>query len=109
MKNITLKKSSPMISEGVYGPFLTLQHAINNAINGFYNIFENPSSYSRDIEKLIIHPHTDVREDEKNFKIEIALPGLGEEDVKIFLNDRTLSIRGKKEISRKDEGKNYIW
>ncbi|CAI0418160.1 unnamed protein product [Linum tenue] len=51
-----------------------------------------------------------VREDEKNIYLTMEMPGLGKEDVKVYVeNDNTLVIRGEVEesSSTKGEGRNY--
>lgn len=104
MKSLTnLKKS-----EYTRYPFLSLQKEIDQSINDFFNSLDISSSYPTDIEKLIISPRVDIIEEDKNFKVEVEMPGMSEENVSVAISDKALTIYGKKEISKKDEGKNYI-
>ncbi len=50
----------------------------------------------------------DIVDDKENLKIEVEMPGMGEEDIKVSIADGILTIRGEKETSKKDEGKNYV-
>ena len=52
-------------------------------------------------------PSMDVSETEKELRITAELPGVGERDVEVTLNDDVLTIRGEKKFERKDETENY--
>ncbi len=110
MKNLShWKKTIPVFSQRAQSLFDPLQREIDNAINEFYNMLQPPVSSSvDDVDKLMINPFVDIIEDENTFKVEVEIPGMGEEDVKVAIKDQILSITGKKETSKKDEGKNYI-
>ena len=50
----------------------------------------------------------DLVEDKDCFKLEVEMPGLDENNIKLTLNNNLLTISGEKSISRKDQDKNYI-
>ena len=52
-------------------------------------------------------PSMDVSETEKELRITAELPGVGERDVEVTLNDDVLTIRGEKKFERKDETESY--
>ena len=52
-------------------------------------------------------PDANIVEKEKNFKIELAAPGLERKDFKVEVNDGILTISGEKEEEKKEESKNY--
>lgn len=91
----------------IFNSFLTLREEIDKA---FHNIFEKPMNFeaSTDIGNLTIKPSIDIIEDKQNFKIEIELPGMSEEDLKVKIQNSMLIIHGEKTISRKDEDKDYV-
>lgn len=89
-------------------PFLSLQQEVNRVMKEFYNMMQYPFAYPKDLETLVINPSIDMVEDDKYLKIEAEMPGMGEDDIKVSINNGILSIQGKKEISKKDEGKNYV-
>lgn len=52
-------------------------------------------------------PSTNISEDEKSFKIEMAAPGLERKDFKVETQDGTLTISSEKEKESKEENENY--
>lgn len=53
-------------------------------------------------------PNVDLSEDEKNVYVNVELPGLTKDDVKITVDDENiLTIRGEKKREEKKEEKNY--
>lgn len=93
-----LNKLSPFsIKQG--NPFAALQSELDKAMNEFYgmDIFEN----------VRLLPRADIVEDKDNFKVEVEMPGMGEEDVKVNIKDGVLTITGEKSTSTKDKNKNY--
>jgi HSP20 family protein len=90
-------KSTPVSIHHRGNPFLTLQEEFDKAINRMY-----------DFENLNINPAIDIVDDGKTFKIEAEMPGLDEKDIKVSIEDGVLKIHGEKEVSKKDENKNYL-
>lgn len=89
-------------------PLIALQDELDRAINGFYSFAGLPHSTFESFENLSINPLIDIVDDKENFKVEAEMPGMGEQDIKISISDGMLTIKGEKETSKKDEGKNYI-
>lgn len=54
------------------------------------------------------YPTVDIREGKESYQLEAELPGLGEKDVDIKVNDRILTISSSKEEEKKD-GKDGVW
>ena len=52
-------------------------------------------------------PSVNITEDEKEFKIEMAAPGLERKDCKVEVENGVLSISSEKEKESKEEKKNY--
>ena len=52
-------------------------------------------------------PSVNITENEKEFKIEMAAPGLERKDFKVEVENGVLSISSEKEEERKEEKKNY--
>ena len=52
-------------------------------------------------------PAVDVYEDENSFLIKIELPEVRREDVKVSLNENTLSISGERRVENEDKRENY--
>lgn len=52
-------------------------------------------------------PRVDVVEDEKSFSIQVAVPGMNKEDLKIDLNDNTLTVSGERKFKTEKKEKNF--
>ncbi len=52
-------------------------------------------------------PDANIVENDKNFKIELAAPGLERKDFKVEVNNGILTISGEKEEEKKEDTKNY--
>jgi len=52
-------------------------------------------------------PAVDVYEDEDSFLIKVDLPEISREDVKVNLNENTLSISGERRVENEDKRENY--
>ena len=53
-------------------------------------------------------PAVDVREGEKEYTMEVELPGLTEKDLEVNVENNLLTLSSKKEEDRKEEKKNYL-
>jgi HSP20 family protein len=89
-------------------PFLSLQTELNKAMRDFDNLFESSNKNLNDFSSLTLSPAIDVVEDKDSFKVEVEMPGIGEEDIKINVSNGLLTIKGEKTTSKKDKDKNYI-
>lgn len=89
-------------------PLTRLHEEIDHAMQDFYNLFESAGSRLGVFENLRLSPSIDLVEDKESFKIECEMPGMGEEDIKISINENTITIEGEKTISKKDEKKNFL-
>lgn len=89
-------------------PFMSLQAELYKAMRDLNSLFESSNKNLSSFANLTISPAVDIVEDKDNFKVEVEMPGIGEEDIKINIADGLLTIKGEKTTSKKDEGKNYI-
>lgn len=60
-----------------------------------------------DTGSLVALPEANIIENGKDYKIELAAPGLEKKDFKIEVEDGVLSISAEKEEERKEERENY--
>lgn len=58
-------------------------------------------------EDLVAMPEANIIEHDKDFKIELAAPGLEKKDFKVEVQDGVLSISAEKEQEKKEESKNF--
>ncbi len=84
----------PVIRKGNYSPAY-MSNFFNNDIDSYRNTRSNS-------------PAVNIREDEKNYNIEMALAGMGKEDVKIEIEKNILMISSeeKKDKSKSVDGYN---
>ena len=55
----------------------------------------------------LLIPNANIIENEKNFKIELAAPGLERKDFKVEVDNGVLTISAEKKEEKKEEDKNY--
>lgn len=102
---INWKKTTP--SFHVQNPFTLLQEDLDRAMSEFNKIFE-VNRLATGKNGLKLNPRIDIIEDKDNFKVEAELPGMAEEDIQVTVENGLLTIKGEKELSKKDEDKNYV-
>lgn len=52
-------------------------------------------------------PRVDVVENEKAYEIQVAVPGVSKEDIKIDVNDNLLTISGERKFTKEKNEKNF--
>ncbi|OKS85839.1 hypothetical protein RG47T_1285 [Mucilaginibacter polytrichastri] len=80
-----------------------------NAVNPFFNdVFQSLINDSQISDRLINKtPAVNIAETENQFQIELAAPGLSNEDFKINLDKNILSVSAEKKAENAEEGKKY--
>lgn len=99
--SIPIQRSSEHLSPLLYN----FQQEFDNLFQNFYRSLPIPTT---EFHNLSINPSIDIVEDENYFKVEVEMPGVDENDIKVSINDNILNIKACKEISKKDDGKNYV-
>ncbi|WP_022670340.1 Hsp20/alpha crystallin family protein [Hippea alviniae] len=79
----------------------TLQERLNKV---FDDLLPNALK-SRETSEWI--PAVDIYETKDAINIEVEAPGMKQEDIKINLENNTLTIYGERKFEKKEEGKNY--
>ncbi len=104
------KSSLPIaVSPRSSAPFLPMPAAFDELIEDFYQeAFNLATSSFGNWEGLMISPAVDVLEDTKEFKIEVEMPGMGPDDVKLSIEDHKLTIKGEKTSAKVDKSQNYV-
>lgn len=106
MMNPSSKKSIP-ISTNDRGSFLSLRNELDKFINGFADWSDTFNFPKMHFENLSLSPSIDLVDDKDQFKVEVEMPGMGEEDIKVSINNGILTIKGEKTVSKEDNAKNY--
>lgn len=83
-------------------------------VDNFFNMDRliGPSFFNRDgglfdLDESVVIPSANITESEKDYKIEMAVPGLEKKDFNIEVQDGVLSISVEKEEDKEEERKNY--
>ena len=79
---------------------MELQRSINQ-------LFNTGRTTGDDVALSAWTPAVDIFEDENEYVIKLELPEVGREDVKVNLNDQTLSISGERKIENEDKRDGY--
>ena len=82
---------------------------LENALSGFDRYLDSffTDNFLSPSERILNRlPAVDVRENEKNYVLEMELPGFDEKDIEIRLDGNKLSIESKKEEEKNEENAN---
>jgi HSP20 family protein len=91
----------------------TIVRRRNYAVPGIFDSFFNdsylPGFFDRDsrVEKPYI-PAVNVEENEKEYRIEVAAPGMEKEDLKVSVNDGVLTISAERKSENEEKRDTYI-
>ncbi|MGC1182347.1 Hsp20/alpha crystallin family protein [Legionella sp.] len=102
------KKGTPISIEHPIKPFLGLHKSINEAIDDFYHLFGTEELDVNRFENRSLFPAMDITETDDSFTVEVEMPGMGEQDIKITINEDILEIHGEKSTSKKHKDKKYL-
>jgi len=81
----------------------------NNARGPFFNdVFDSILNDSFLSDKLVARvPAVNISETENEFQVELAIPGVKKEDLKISLDKNVLTVSSEKKIENVEEGKKF--
>jgi HSP20 family protein len=84
----------------------TLQFAFRPFLPALYNeVFERQPTEK----ELTYKPAANVREDEKDYTIELALPGFSKEEINISFEDELLTVTAGHQPKEDVKGPKYTW
>jgi len=81
-------------TNGNYTPAL-----FDNFFDRYFGGFEN--------ENTTFLPSVDVAETDKEFEIQLSVPGMNKKDFNLEVKDGHLTISGERKFEKEDKGKNY--
>lgn len=80
----------------------------NNVVNPFFNDVYSLLNDSFLSDKLVARtPAVNISESDNQFDVELAIPGLNKEDIKINLDKNVLSVSADKKTETADENKKF--
>ena len=83
----------------------TLQNEMNRLFGTFFDTPTTAMSGNGGVRRWV--PAMDLVEGDDHFVLRADLPGLGEEDVKLEVEDRTLTLSGERKTEHEDEREGY--
>lgn len=107
-KLLKWKHETPISIEREMKPLFGLRKTVNEALDDFYNFFETGNFNLEQFENRSLAPSMDIAETDDYFNVEIEMPGMSEEDIKINISEDRLTIQGEKSTSTKHKDKNYL-
>ena len=88
-------------------PLYKVQNEIDRLFNSFFQ-GENVGLGDRMVSSLAcLKPNIDIIEKDKEYQVDIEVPGVNEKDVTLTLSGDTLTVRGEKKLEEEDKGVNY--
>lgn len=103
------RDSFPSFFSDVFDPFSPTR-SVNQLLNMMARFMEDPFLAARELGPAAVSRRGwDVREDDKALYIKMDMPGLDKENVKVAVEQNTLSIRGEgeKESEEEEYGRRY--
>lgn len=94
----------PVRREEWSNPFVSLQREMNRLFDSFFNEF---APMKLDTGWSEFYPTVDIKENEKEVKIEAELPGMDEKDIDIRISGNVLTLKGEKKQEREERNGNY--
>lgn len=107
MNNLRHRQSNLPSNEQSSDPFFGFTRNMNKALANFYDLFES-KNLMHEFENLHFAPSMDLIDDDNSYKLQLEMPGVDENDIKINVNENILTIEGEKSTSKKNEKKNYV-
>lgn len=95
------RNRNSLVRTGSRDPFFTLQREVNRLFDDMWNGFDMPLLRGG-ITESNGWPTIDLVEHDKDFTLNVELPGMDEKDVDIQFADGTLILRGERKEERED-------
>ncbi len=91
--------------------FLSLRDAMNRLFEDAFwdplSIFSDRGTFQIEPQRGKYFPQVDISEDDKNFQVEVNIPGYEPKNIKVDLEEGRLIIQGQTEHEHEDKHKNY--
>jgi len=98
-------KKNPLLKREEDNPYAVLRRDIDSLFDNFLRGVDTEFFGSG---SGVFTPKADVRENDKELRVTIELPGMDEKDIDLSLSGDMLTIRGEKKEEQEDKGKDYF-
>ncbi len=98
----TIFSPGSLVGTGGADPFLALHREMNRLFDDVLR-GGSPAAQGRGQGSVMLAPHMDVSETDKEVRIKAELPGVTEKDIDVSLDDDVLTIRAEKRQERREE------
>lgn len=107
MANISQwRKKDNLENEGALRPLGTFRSDIESIFDNFFKGFNFPAIAESG--SNLLNARMDIAETEKDYSLEVEIPGVEEKDIDISLSGDLLTVKGEKKSEEKKEDKNYL-
>jgi HSP20 family protein len=84
-------------------------HTAGTNMAGWYPTILGPLQGIKQHIAEFFSPHSDATADETQYEINMELPGVSLDDIKIELHDNNLTVQGEKRTEKEEKGKTYFF
>ncbi|MCS7313358.1 MAG: Hsp20/alpha crystallin family protein [Acidobacteria bacterium] len=102
---MALVRWSPFRELRRWDPFREMERLTERMERLFEEFF--PTVRREEEREYVWAPAVDVYENDKAYVVEVDLPGLKKEDVKVTLQNNVLTIQGERRLAREEKGVDY--
>jgi HSP20 family protein len=80
---------------------------IQDEVNRVFESFFNAPMRRRGEDVSGWYPDVDIIEDKDNIEVQVDLPGMEKDDIKVSVEDNILTIKGERKALKEEKDKNY--
>ncbi len=78
-----------------------------NAVSPFGSMFDRVFNDSYNSRATKFRPSVDLFEDDNAYEVQLSVPGMTKDDIKIDIKEGLLTISGERKFEKKNDDKNY--
>ncbi len=100
-------KYIPLSTQRKENDFRAIQAVFDRMLEDFCRDSKGVSVFANELENLMITPSINILDNQDLFKIQLEVPGISSDNLKVITTNHNLTIKGEKSISHKNENQNY--
>jgi HSP20 family protein len=99
-----IRSRAPVVSRESANPLVAFHQEMNRLFDEFWRDF---GGFGSSLTPSFGFPHIEVSETDKEVKVEAELPGMGEKDIELLLENGVLTLRGEKKSETEDRSRSF--